>query len=226
MGLAGRIKMITDDIITAPESGLGEIALLCDKYGSDKGSFKEGNHPYCWRPHTYSQVYEVMFREKRYSIKNVFECGIGTNNTSIPSNMTANGKLGASLRMWRDYFVNAKVYGADIDQGCLFEEDRITTGWMDQLSSSAIDAYFKDKNVEFDVMVDDGLHTAEAALSLLKSALRYLKSGGVYIIEDLTEEQIFEVRDYLVTLSGYSVKYALMNNDNRHDNNLVIISRL
>lgn len=226
MLLEERIKSITDDIEANPELGFGEIALLCDKYGSDKGSFTEENHPYCWRPHTYAEVYEKMFRAKRFDIKNVFECGIGTNNTSIPSNMTAKGKPGASLRMWRDYFVNATIYGADIDEGCLFEEERIKTAWINQLSKDAIDNYFMDIDVEFDIMVDDGLHTAEAALSLLKNSIRYLKPKGVYIIEDMTFEYICEIRDYLATLRGYSVKYALMNLENRHDNNLVIITKL
>ena len=33
--------------------------------------------------------------------------------------MSINGKPGASLRAWRDYFVNSVVYGADIDKNIL-----------------------------------------------------------------------------------------------------------
>ena len=67
---------------------MGEITLLCDKYGSDKGSYTDKNHPYPWRAHTYSYIYEAMFRKIKNKVKNVFECGIGTNNVNVPSNMT------------------------------------------------------------------------------------------------------------------------------------------
>ena len=41
--------------------------------------------------------------------------------------MNINGKPGASLRAWRDYFENALIYGADIDKNILFKENRINT---------------------------------------------------------------------------------------------------
>lgn len=223
--LVNSIKMLTDDIEINSHTGYGEITLLCDKYGSDKGSYTDKNHPYPWRAHTYSYIYEAMFRKIKNKVKNVFECGIGTNNVNVPSNMTENGKPGASLRMWRDYFKNAQIYGADIDEGCLFQEERIKTGWIDQLSSEAINNYFTATKVKFDIMIDDGLHTAEAAISLLRNSLKYLKKGGFYVIEDLTKDQIYEVQSYISNLKGYSVRYAIMDANGRIDNNLVIITR-
>ena len=52
--------------------------------------------------------------------------------------MTANGKPGASLRVWRDFFPNAKIYGGDIDKETLFIEDRISTYYVDQFENSTI----------------------------------------------------------------------------------------
>ena len=63
---------------------------------------------------------------------------IGTNDLNIKSNMTENAKPGASLRVWRDYFVNANIFGGDIDEKVLFEEDRIRTFFVDQLNDSSI----------------------------------------------------------------------------------------
>ncbi len=219
------VKMIVDDIEINPHAGCGEITLLCDKYGSDKGSYTNEGHPYPWLAHSYSNVYEALFRKIKNDVKNVFECGIGTNNPNVPSNMTANGRPGASLRVWRDYFKNAQIYGADIDQGCLFQEERIQTAWIDQLSPEAINNYFKSINVKFDIMIDDGLHTSEAAISLLRNALKYLKNGGFYVIEDLTKDQIYEVQSYISNLKGYKVRYAIMDVNGRADNNLVIITK-
>ena len=36
--------------------------------------------------------------------------------------MTLNGKPGASLKVWKDYFVNAQIFGADIDRNILLKK--------------------------------------------------------------------------------------------------------
>jgi len=90
------------------------ISLLCDKYGSDKGSILEKGHPYGWPLHTYSDYYHLLFSSRRQHIKRVFKCGLGTNNPNLLSSMGSLGKPGASLRVWRDYFPNAIIYGANI----------------------------------------------------------------------------------------------------------------
>ena len=51
--------------------------------------------------------------------------------------MSSNGKPGASLRVWRDYFYNAEIYGADIDK-TNFSEKRIKTFFVDQLDKKEI----------------------------------------------------------------------------------------
>lgn len=101
-----------------------QLAVFCDKYGSDKGAIKPDGHPYPWQAHTYAKIYEMLFSSRRYEVKNVFECGIGTNNIAVKANMTASGKPGASLRVWRDFFPNAMIWGADLDRNILFTEDR------------------------------------------------------------------------------------------------------
>lgn len=213
-----------------PKNGFGELALLCDKYGSDKGSiyFEQNKslHAYPWFPHTYTDVYEVLFGNIRYNVKNIFECGIGTNNQDVKSNMSKNGKPGASLRVWQDYFVNAIVWGADIDKGCLFNEGRIKTGFIDQTSAQLIKAFFESTNVDkFDIMIDDGLHTTDAALTLFKNAINYLADDGIYVIEDLSVDSIQKIRDELSPKNEYIVSYIIMDNSQIFDNNLIIIRK-
>ena len=50
----------------------------------------------------------------------------------MPHHMPIDSTPGASLRAWRDFFPNATILGADLDREVLFEEERITTGYMDQ----------------------------------------------------------------------------------------------
>ena len=68
-----------------------------------------------------------LFSQKKNSVTNIFEIGLGSINTKIVSNMGKFGKPGASLRAFRDFCPNAIIYGADIDQSILFKEERIKT---------------------------------------------------------------------------------------------------
>ena len=113
-----------------------EINILFDKYGSDKGEVNNIGNPYVWPSHNYADVYELMFRLRKDDVKLVIECGLGTSNPDLKSSMGVNGKPGASLRVWKDYFPNAKILGVDIDKEVLFSENRIETFFAIKLAHS------------------------------------------------------------------------------------------
>ena len=103
------------------------LNALCDLHGSDKGEVLPTGHPYPWPSHSYADFIERHFGHCRGAIRAVFECGMGTTEAGVPGNMGTAGRPGASLRVWRDYFVNASIVGAYIDRSALFQEDRIST---------------------------------------------------------------------------------------------------
>ena len=45
---------------------------------------------------------------------------------------------GASLRVWKEFFTKAKIFGADIDKNTLFREKRIQTFHVDQFDSKVL----------------------------------------------------------------------------------------
>lgn len=170
-----------------PSSTLGSFASLCDHYGSDKGTRSTEPHPYGHPPHSYADFYASLFDHCRLSVRKVFECGLGTNDPTVPSNMGSTGKPGASLRAWRDYFPNAMVHGADIDRNILFSEERIATYYVDQTSRSSIVELWNHEDLTgFDLIVDDGLHTFEAGVTFFEASHAQLRPGGIYVIEDVT----------------------------------------
>ena len=160
-----------------------ELTDLMNFYGSDKGGLN--NH------HNYTAYYSEIFSSRRDAIKNFLEIGLGTNNVNIPSNMGRMGKPLASLRAWRDYFSNAKIYGADIDRSILKNEERIKTYFVDQNDPVSISEMFKNFNVDkFDIIIEDGLHEYNANISFFENAINYLSEDGIYIIEDIFYKDI------------------------------------
>ena len=204
-----------------------EIAKLCDLYGSDKGEIKQNGHPYTWASHTYADYYSTLFSHCRDSVRKVFECGLGTNNPELMSSMGVNGKPGASLRVWRDYFPNAMIYGADIDKDVLFEESRIKTFYMDQLDPQSIQEYWERLGEDnFDFMLDDGLHTFEAGSTLFSNSIDKLSKFGVYVIEDVFLDDLSKYKEFFKKTS-YAINYVTLSRPNLPlgDNNLLIIRK-
>src|SRR3989442_15134429 len=117
------------------------------------------------------------------------------------------GAPGASLRGWRQLFPHALVYGADIDRGILFQEDRIKTFYCDQLDRSSIRELWSHPDLRggVDIIIEDGLHTFEANVSFLEEPLDQLRPGGIYICEDIMLNRVGEWSDRLET--HYSKKY-------------------
>lgn len=201
---------------------------IFESYGSDKGTSNKLTKTKLWNPHSYGGIYEFIFHPIRDSVKNVFECGIGTNDITIPSNMGPNGKPGASLRAWRDFFLHANIYGADIDQKILFSEPRIYTGHLDQTSPSSIAKYFEDLETEFEVMIDDGLHTYNAGICLFTNSIKYLSRNGYYVIEDISNSDLIKYHKFFSNQKDYSYicLELFKSGSKKGDNNLVVIQKI
>ena len=211
-------------IFTQPVS-TNFLTELADQYGSDKGSYRTHNHPYPWVPHTYTDYYYWLFNSARRDIKLVFECGIGTNKVGVPSSMRENGVPGASLRMWKDFFPNAQVYGGDIDSEILFSEDRIQTFYLDQLNSHSIQRFWNQVKLEgFNIIIDDGLHTLEAGLCLLDHSFQKLAEHGTYIIEDVNSGDFAHWHQEL-TRRKLTFDFVILDRgkSTTQDNNLIVI---
>jgi cephalosporin hydroxylase len=124
------------------------------------------------------------------SVAKVFEIGLGTNNPDVVSTMGKGGRPGASLRAFRDYLSDASVFGADFDRRVLFEEERIKTYFVDQTDPDTFEELGNQIGGNFDLMIDDGLHSPNANLHSLKFFLPRLKVGGYAVIEDVASPTV------------------------------------
>lgn len=196
--------------------------------GTDKGSPVDedffGPHFY----HTYADFYELFLAPWKDHITGVFECGIGSINPHVKSNMGSKGTPGASLRMWRDLFPNATVYGGDIDSDILIQEDRITSFYVDQLDPESVSELSERLPKNLDLIVDDGLHQANAAITLYQGIFKNLREGGIYIIEDAWKNmKAVSMRDELLEwLDANDVAYGtILLSHELHNTQLIVIQK-
>ena len=180
-----------------------KLERMFNKYGTDKSTV-----------HNYHIIYSHIFNKLGRNNKlNILELGIGTNNPDAVSTMGKHGKPGASLRAYKDYLPNARIYGADIDKNILFAEPRIKTTYVDQLNYYTLHTMYKTfKAKKYDVVIDDGLHAIGANLNTLIFGLQNVKKNGWIVIEDINEKYLenWRVVDFIILqnsdLQTYMVK--------------------
>jgi hypothetical protein len=199
------------------------LCEIMERHGSDKGSRNISHH-------NYTKLYYELFKNRISDVLRIFELGLGTNNTKLPSNMGENGVPGASLRGWAEFFPNSSIYGADIDREILFNTDRITTFYCDQTNPQSItDMWDNDCLKEgFDIIVEDGLHEFDANVCFFENSIHKLKKGGIFIIEDI---KITDVNRMAEMCKEWNRKFPeikadvllIQNECNHFDNNIVII---
>jgi len=129
-------------------------------YGTDKSSDK---HNYCVK-------YEKYLPFNRYDKLNILEIGV------------LDGK---SLLTWKDYYYRSNILGIDINPDCKkYEEDRIFI----EIGSQDDDKFLNKISNEygqFDFILDDGSHLNEHVIFSFETLFQYVKSGGMYIVEDV-----------------------------------------
>lgn len=95
---------------------------------------------------------------------------------------------GHSLKLWRDYFTEAKIYGLDIklERSDKFlkpeERNRIEIKQIDAYSTE-VDEYLNGKT--FDIIVDDGPHSLQSMMFFCEHYPHYLTKNGIAVVEDI-----------------------------------------
>jgi cephalosporin hydroxylase len=97
---------------------------------------------------------------------------------------------GASVKLWLEYFTRATVYGVDINE---FKNEAGIEN-LERfifLQGDQSDEIFWNNNFDllprFHVVIDDGCHFSGPIHAAFKCLWPRVKSGGYYIVEDITE---------------------------------------
>ena len=171
----GRTPLLDiEDFCATGEERENAAALkrLFDMHGSDKASH-----------HNYHLAYGAILH-RMSAPSAMLEIGLGTNDPGAVSTMGASGRPGASLRAFRDHLPGTRVVGGDVDRRILFQEDRITTVFLDQTDLSTFAE--AESLGPYGLIIDDGLHAPNANIAvLLFAVLGALRPGGWLVIEDI-----------------------------------------
>ena len=145
---------------------MNTLKEIFNKHKCDKGT----------RRHRYDRVYEPALEHFRNEKFNMLEVGI------------LNGE---SLNAHLEYFPKATLYAIDIfgrvpaKDVPVLENEQVN--WCNCDSIKGPNNAFKEMigDVEFDVIIDDGLHTHDSQRLTFENLIPYLKDGGTYFIEDV-----------------------------------------
>lgn len=204
---------------------------LCEIMGRNRSDKGEVNIESSW--HNYTPFYYSIFNDMRERRLRVFELGLGTNNVNIPSNMGKDGRPGASLYGWSEFFPNSSIFGADIDANVLFNTDRINTFYCDQTNVQTIKRMWKTPKLidDFDIIIDDGLHTFDANVCFFENSIHKLKRTGYFIIEDICkhEEHLFvnKIKEWETRYPECYFKLLnIPSTTNNYDNTVLIVYKI
>lgn len=188
------------------------LSEIASRHGTDKG----GTSINSTNIHAYTDFYFLLLCGRRFEPLSILECGIGSTDSTIPSNMGTNGRVGASLRMWKEFFPKAEIIGLDVDPKTMFSEPRIRTFITNQLEPVELRILLRNLKRKYDLIIDDGLHSFESIKNMLLISFDFLGENGVYVAEDLDLELISELSKILGSNERYKHHYFINFRDKNY----------
>lgn len=163
--------------------------------------------------HSYLPVYQELFGSKY--VKRILEIGIDQ---------------GGSLKLWRDYFPEATVYGIDIVDHVHREAGLRGDPRVVLLFHDAYDAKFVRKTfqgIKLDVAIDDGPHGLDSMKAMILLYLPLLADDGILVIEDVQRPEWFEELERTVPLEErqHIRRIDLRSKKGRYDDMLFVVDR-
>jgi hypothetical protein len=120
--------------------------------------------------HHYFEVYERYFARFRHTNPTVLEIGV---------------QGGGSIEMWREYFGSAaRLYGVDVEPSAVRNADIATKIYIGDQADRQFLREIRREVGTFDIIIDDGGHTANQQITSFEELYPAMSETGVYLIED------------------------------------------
>ena len=175
--------------------------------------------------HAYGPIYDELFHPRKDQVRNVLEIGVLS---------------GASLVNLANFFPKANILGIDIDLKNVrygMDNPRIT---MIECDATKVEDLTTKPSLGFplslitlagfDIVIDDGSHAPEDMVASFVIWSSKVKSGGLYVIEDVTEDALRICRpifELLAIKEKMSIKVLdLRHIKGRFDDIMIIFEKL
>ena len=166
------------------------LDYLFNFYGSDKSIYFKNTKKFS---HGYSKYYEKYLKHYKNKKINILEIGSFS---------------GASAAALSKYFIKSQIFCFDINiSNFLYKSKKIEVFGIDIAEEKKVIEILKkitrNRNLFFDIIIDDGSHKLSDILKSFNLLSNYLKKGGFYIIEDYKFPNYFsynkDINDILVS---------------------------
>jgi len=173
--------------------------------------------------HAYTPIYDFLFAPYRNKEINLAEIGVYS---------------GAGLKTFREYFSKAHLYGYEYNQKYLdiarsLKLKNTSIDFIDVRTEEGIQQALQKTNILFDIIIEDSTHVVDDQVRTIKCGTPFLKEGGIFIIEDLIddnrsherffEEVLDEVKDqYCFSSIIYPVNKKV-DSGNMHNEKLLVL---
>lgn len=156
-------------ITAADKKGRGGVNLtdIADELQLDQGSQK----------HRFTELYHMLLQPRRLKAMNMVLLGMGG------AEAAAKG-FSPTLPMWLKYLTKAQITAIDEHSYAKVKDPRVTKVKCDFESRAAVAKATK-KSGELDLVLDDCSHLSHHQQHSFVELFPKLKSGGLYLIEDL-----------------------------------------
>jgi hypothetical protein len=146
--------------------------------------------------HNYTELYERLFLQWKNEPITIFEIGIAN---------------GGSLKMWQEYFPQARIFAVDIEPKTQFDNSRVRTFIGDQADRDQLKAAIEAAG-EPHILIDDGGHTMQQQQVSLGYLFKHVRPGGYYVIEDVHTSLPALWKGYGVERDGANTTLRMLEN--------------
>ena len=166
--------------------------------------------------HSYLPLYETLLKPIKHTNGNILEVGVS---------------WGGSIKLWRDYFTKATIYGCDILDRVSIPELKTNNRIFLNLDGDAYTKEYVRKNFEnkkFDFLLDDGPHSLLSQEKFVELYSPLLSENGILIIEDVQNINWLQKLKNKTPqhLKPYIKSYDLRNNKGRYDDIVFTIDKV
>ena len=174
---------------------------LFEYYGSDKSNYikKRSN-----KGHGFSKYYSQYLKDFKYEEINILEVG---------------SFAGASAAAFIKYLKNCSVFCFDVNiSKFIYSSNKIHVYGLDINNQNKIKRIIKkikgNFNINsFEMIIDDGSHYLSDILLSFNFFFKYVKKGGVYVIEDLKYPNYFQYNNDIEHIFVYQVLYKIQKKE-------------